>query len=182
MGVKVKDILPTNGAQTHAKALADAKAIFDKSGIVVAHSAGDDKRMLTGIDFSDYVIRDTQECEEYRQLNGGQAPGLAMLASSVLGRTIQVEEHSSVEDARATMDLFLLHREEYEVGLDYAGEPLESDTSAVVSGLPNTSPLNATQCAASNDTKLAPGALVAWPGIKTMAKGRVFDIKTSTYF
>lgn len=138
MEVRFKDILPANGAQKHTEALADARAIFDKSGIVVAHSAANDERMLLGIDFSDYVVRDTQDFDECRQLNGGQPPGLAMLAADVLERSIQVEEHSSIEDARATMDLFLLHHEEYEDGLDYAGKPLDSDTCAVASGLPTT--------------------------------------------
>lgn len=181
LGVKYKGILPVNGAQTHAEVLADAKAIFNKSGIVIAHSAQNDERMLLGIDFSDCVVRDTQDFDEYRQLHRGEPPGLAMLAASVLEKNIQVEEHSSVEDAKATMDLVLLHHE-YEDGLDYTGKPLDSDTSAVASGLPTTFPRNTTQCATSGGRKLAPGAPVAWPGIKTMAKGRNFDLKTSTYF
>jgi len=123
LGVTYKDIRPENGAQPHAEVLAAAKAIFDMSGVVVAHAAGSDVLMLDGIDFGKYVVRDTQ------RLYGsslGQLPGLRSLSASVLGRSIQVTEHSSVEDARATMELFLWYHERNESDCDYAGKALDS--------------------------------------------------------
>ena len=63
-----------------------------------------------------FKIHDTQLFEEYREFGAGyqRKPRLATLASAVLGRNIQVGEHSSVEDAQATMDLFLRRREGFE--------------------------------------------------------------------
>jgi hypothetical protein len=123
LGVTKADIKPENGAQPHARVLAAAKAIFDKSGIVVAHSANSDKQMLAGIDFDGYVVRDTQKL--YSASSGSLQPSLSSLATDVLGRSIQVEEHSSVEDARATMELFLLHHDEHKADCDHTGEPLK---------------------------------------------------------
>lgn len=123
LGVKYKDILPENGAQPHVEVLANAKAIFDKSGTVVAHAATNDQRFLHPIDFSKYKVRDTQTFAEYRKaVRRRSAAALSILASSVLGRNIQTEEHSSVEDAQATMDLFLLHHKKYEAGCDFTGD------------------------------------------------------------
>ncbi|GAB7333241.1 hypothetical protein MBLNU13_g04890t1 [Cladosporium sp. NU13] len=99
LGVKDEDIRPENGAQPHAE-------------------------MLDGIDFPNYVVHDTQRMYG---ASLGRLPGLSALSSSVLGRSIQVEEHLSVEDASATMELFLWHRERYESGCDYTGKALDSD-------------------------------------------------------
>jgi RNA exonuclease 4 len=51
-------------------------------------------------------IRDTARYPPYRKLAGGGSPKLKILASELLGVEIQAGEHSSMEDARATMLLF----------------------------------------------------------------------------
>lgn len=51
-------------------------------------------------------IRDTSKYPPYRALAKGRSPGLKKLAQELLGITIQSGQHSSVEDARATMLLF----------------------------------------------------------------------------
>lgn len=51
-------------------------------------------------------MRDTSRYAPFRVESKGKPPALRNLARSVLGLTIQVGEHSSVEDARATMALF----------------------------------------------------------------------------
>lgn len=51
-------------------------------------------------------IRDTSRYPAFRQLAGGKTPSLKKLAKEILGVDIQGGEHSSVEDARATMLLF----------------------------------------------------------------------------
>lgn len=139
LGVKYKDIRPENGAQSHAKVLTAVKSIFDKSGIVIAHAAHNDIQMLDGIDFDPYVVRDTQ-CMTGFPHNGRRRglPGLAALAHEVLGRNIQFGEHSSVEDAQATMDLFLWHYKRHGLGLDYAGKPLRRDSPGSDDGASGT--------------------------------------------
>jgi hypothetical protein len=77
-----------------------------------------------------YVVRDTQWLYGSED---GLLPGLRSLSESVLVRRIQVREHSNVEDARATIELFLLYRETYGSDCDYAGEVLDLDeTSAQI--------------------------------------------------
>ncbi len=51
-------------------------------------------------------IRDTSKYPPYRAVSKGRSPGLKKLAQELLGIAIQSGQHSSVEDARATMLLF----------------------------------------------------------------------------
>lgn len=59
-------------------------------------------------------IRDTSRHPPYRELAKGRTPGLKRLAKEVLGVDIQGGEHSSIEDARATMLLFRREKGEFE--------------------------------------------------------------------
>lgn len=47
----------------------------------------------------------------------GRTPGLRMLTSKILGLDIQSGEHSSVEDARATMAIYRQHAKDWEEAL-----------------------------------------------------------------
>ncbi|ODQ81720.1 hypothetical protein BABINDRAFT_170405 [Babjeviella inositovora NRRL Y-12698] len=60
------------------------------------------------------LIRDTSKHPEYRKLAMGKTPSLKKLTKEILGLEIQGGEHSSVEDARATMMLYRLQRAEFE--------------------------------------------------------------------
>lgn len=59
-------------------------------------------------------IRDTSKYPPYRALSKGRSPGLKKLAQELLGITIQSGQHSSVEDARATMLLFRRDKDGFE--------------------------------------------------------------------
>ena len=59
-------------------------------------------------------IRDTSRYAGFRALAGGRPPALKKLAREVLGVEIQGGEHSSVEDARATMLLYRREKEGFE--------------------------------------------------------------------
>lgn len=59
-------------------------------------------------------IRDTSTYPPYRALSKGRPPGLKKLAQELLGITIQNGQHSSVEDARATMLLFRRDKDGFE--------------------------------------------------------------------
>lgn len=59
-------------------------------------------------------IRDTSRHPAFRALSGGKTPGLKKLAREVLGVDIQGGEHSSIEDARATMLLFRKEKDGFE--------------------------------------------------------------------
>ncbi|KAL4806425.1 Nop53-domain-containing protein [Aspergillus unguis] len=59
-------------------------------------------------------IRDTSKHPPYRKIAGGGSPRLKILASEFLGLSIQSGAHSSVEDARATMQLYRRDKDEFE--------------------------------------------------------------------
>ncbi|MCJ1385582.1 3'-5' exonuclease [Xylographa soralifera] len=59
-------------------------------------------------------IRDTSRYPGFRALAGGRTPALKRLAKELLGIEIQGGEHSSIEDARATMLLFRREKEGFE--------------------------------------------------------------------
>ena len=59
-------------------------------------------------------IRDTSRYPPFRALAKGRTPGLKRLAKEILGVEIQGGEHSSVEDARATMLLFRREKDGFE--------------------------------------------------------------------
>ncbi|XP_033341126.2 RNA exonuclease 4 isoform X1 [Megalopta genalis] len=59
-------------------------------------------------------LRDTSRFKIFKQLSEGYTPSLKKLALELLGREIQTGEHSSVEDARAAMQLYLLYKNKWE--------------------------------------------------------------------
>ncbi|KAI4122244.1 MAG: hypothetical protein LQ347_006575 [Umbilicaria vellea] len=83
---------------------ADVAKLLDGK-ILVGHAVRNDlDALMLGHPKRD--IRDTSRYPAFRQLAGGKTPSLKKLAKEVLGVEIQSGEHSSVEDARATMLLF----------------------------------------------------------------------------
>lgn len=60
-------------------------------------------------------IRDTSRFSGFRKYSSGRTPSLKKLAKEVLGVDIQGGEHSSIEDARATMLLFRRHKSAFDV-------------------------------------------------------------------
>ncbi|SMR60153.1 unnamed protein product [Zymoseptoria tritici ST99CH_3D1] len=116
MGVYEKDVLPSNGARPAKEVFDNVRKIVE-GRIVVGHAIKNDVKSFPREIFEGVQIRDTQLLEEYRnhatdQIN--RMPKLARLAGVVLGRSIQGPEHSSVEDAVATMDLYRLREGEFE--------------------------------------------------------------------
>ena len=59
-------------------------------------------------------IRDTSRYPPFRELAKGRTPGLKRLSREILGIDIQSGEHSSVEDAQATMLLFRREKDGFE--------------------------------------------------------------------
>ncbi|PQE26607.1 RNA exonuclease 4 protein [Rutstroemia sp. NJR-2017a BVV2] len=73
--------------------------------ILVGHALKHDLAAL-GLSHPRRDIRDTSKYSGFRKYAAGRTPSLKRLAREVLGVEIQGGEHSSVEDARATMLLF----------------------------------------------------------------------------
>ncbi|KAH8728570.1 RNA exonuclease-like protein [Phaeosphaeriaceae sp. PMI808] len=83
--------------------------------ILVGHAVKHDLKVLI-LKHDPKFIRDTSKFTKFRALamRPGGTPGLKLLAEKLLGVEIQTGAHSSVEDARATMALYRLHKTEFE--------------------------------------------------------------------
>lgn len=83
--------------------------------ILVGHAVKNDLDVLI-LKHDKRLIRDTSKFSKFRALANipGRTPGLKLLAEKLLGVEIQVGAHSSVEDARATMALFRLEKDDFE--------------------------------------------------------------------
>lgn len=79
--------------------------------VLVGHSIKNDLDVLK-IHHDD--VRDTAQLPSYKAMNGGQKPSLKFLSENVLNKEIQRGEHSSVEDAAATMELYKAKKRDFE--------------------------------------------------------------------
>lgn len=77
--------------------------------VIVGHSIKNDlDALMLGHPKKD--IRDTAKYPGFKKYSTGRSPSLKILAKEILGIEIQSGEHSSIEDARATMLLFRKHK------------------------------------------------------------------------
>ncbi len=85
-----------------------------KNRILIGHSIQNDLKVLM-LSHPRYAIRDTSMHPSFKALvTKGKKPSLKFLTKEVLHLDIQGSEHSSVEDARATMLLYRTHKKEFE--------------------------------------------------------------------
>lgn len=91
------------------------KEVFDiiNGRIVVGHALKNDFNALL-MSHPKRDMRDSARYRPFRRLTNGQTPGLKTLSKLLLGKTIQTGEHSSVEDARAAMQIYVMHKREWE--------------------------------------------------------------------
>ncbi|XP_044741621.1 RNA exonuclease 4 [Chrysoperla carnea] len=109
-GVRPNDI--NFGADFHTVRQVVATLIHNR--ILVGHALKNDLEVL-GLTFPKKYIRDTAYYAPFKEkLNTNGPPSLKRLAKDILNVCIQDGEHSSIEDARAAMQLYVLHRQEWE--------------------------------------------------------------------
>jgi RNA exonuclease 4 len=84
-----------------------------KDKIVVGHALQNDFGALL-LDHPYKLIRDTSHYKPFRKITNGRTPSLKKLTKVILGLDVQGGEHSSVEDAQATMLLYRKVRNEWE--------------------------------------------------------------------
>ncbi|XP_077359364.1 RNA exonuclease 4 isoform X2 [Festucalex cinctus] len=81
--------------------------------IVVGHAIHNDLKILL-LDHPKKKIRDTQKYEPFRKIVKTKRPSLKVLCQQILNVKVQQGEHSSVQDAQATMRLYTLVKKQWE--------------------------------------------------------------------
>lgn len=99
-------------ARTFSQVQKEVSALLEGK-ILIGHALKNDLDVLL-LSHPKRDIRDTARHPAFRKMSMGRAPALRKLAKEYLGMEIQSGEHSSVEDARATMMLFKLEKEAFE--------------------------------------------------------------------
>lgn len=100
-------------ARSFEEVQADVAEII-KNRVLVGHAIKNDLDVLI-IGHPKKDIRDTSRFSGFRKYSSGRAPSLKKLAKEVLGVEIQNGEHSSIEDARATMLLFRRFKQPFDL-------------------------------------------------------------------
>ncbi|CAO3694797.1 unnamed protein product [Rhizopus microsporus] len=104
--------LESDKAITFKEAQEKVAAII-KNRILVGHAVHNDLKVLM-LSHPTLLIRDTSRYKPFRKLAKGRTPGLKMLVKEVLGISIQSGSHSSIEDARFTIELYKSVKAEWE--------------------------------------------------------------------
>ena len=99
-------------ARTLDAVQADVARLLD-GRILIGHSVRSDLEALL-LGHPKRNIRDTSRYPSFRRYSAGRTPGLKKLAKEILGIDIQEGQHSSIEDARATMLLFRREKNGFE--------------------------------------------------------------------
>ena len=102
-GIKPEHVKP-GYARSFAQVQKDVSDFID-GRILIGHALRNDLQVLV-LSHPQRDIRDTFRHPKFREENFGKPPSLRNLAEKELGMKIQTGEHSSVEDARATMMIF----------------------------------------------------------------------------
>ncbi|XP_062867618.1 RNA exonuclease 4 [Trichomycterus rosablanca] len=85
-----------------------------KGRILVGHAIHNDLKILL-LDHPKKNIRDTQKYKPFRRIAKSGRPALRVLCREILHVKVQHGEHSSVQDAQATMRLYTMVKKKWEV-------------------------------------------------------------------
>jgi len=108
-GVRPQDIADAPDFKTVQQKVSE----LIKGRILVGHAIHHDFKVLY-LDHPRQLIRDTSKYKPFRAHFGGKTPGLKKLTERYIGVQVQTGEHSSVQDAQATMRLYTLVRTDWE--------------------------------------------------------------------
>ncbi|XP_023149573.1 RNA exonuclease 4 [Amphiprion ocellaris] len=108
-GIRPNDIKDGENVKTVQKEVADIL----QGRIVVGHAIHNDLKILL-LDHPKKKIRDTQKYKPFRKIVKSGRPSLKVLCREILHVKVQQGEHSSVQDAQATMRLYTLVKKQWE--------------------------------------------------------------------
>ncbi|XP_054914105.1 RNA exonuclease 4 [Poeciliopsis prolifica] len=121
-GIRPQDIKDGEDIQTVQREVADIL----KGRIVVGHAIHNDLKILL-LDHPKKFIRDTQKYKPFRRIAKSSRPSLKVLCREVLNVKVQQGEHSSVQDAQATMRLYTLVKKQWEAEISGRKKNKESE-------------------------------------------------------
>ncbi|CAJ1080950.1 RNA exonuclease 4 [Xyrichtys novacula] len=108
-GIRPEDIKHGEDVRTVQREVA---AIL-QGRVVVGHAIHNDLKILL-LDHPRKKIRDTQKYKPFRKTVKTNRPSLKLLCKDILNVKVQQGEHSSVQDAQATMRLYTLVKKQWE--------------------------------------------------------------------
>lgn len=111
-GIRPNDIKNGEDIKTVQKEVAQIL----KGRILVGHAIHNDLKILL-LDHPKKMIRDTQRYKPFRQRVKSSRPALRNLCRQILNVQVQQGEHSSVQDAQATMRLYTMVKKQWEAEL-----------------------------------------------------------------
>ncbi|CAG5907505.1 unnamed protein product [Menidia menidia] len=108
-GIRPKDIKDGEDVRTVQREVAEIL----QGRVVVGHAIHNDLKILL-LDHPKKQIRDTQKYKPFKRIVGSGRPSLKVLCREILNVKVQQGEHSSVQDAQATMRLYTLVKKQWE--------------------------------------------------------------------
>ncbi|XP_035001245.1 RNA exonuclease 4 [Hippoglossus stenolepis] len=108
-GIRPNDIKDGEDVHTVQKEVAEIL----QGRIVVGHAIHNDLKILL-LDHPKKKIRDTQKYKPFKKRVKTGRPSLKVLCREILNVKVQQGEHSSVQDAQATMRLYTMARKQWE--------------------------------------------------------------------
>ncbi|KAL4617437.1 hypothetical protein GN956_G21164 [Arapaima gigas] len=129
-GIRPKDIEDGENFLTVQKEVAEIL----NGRVLVGHAIHNDLKILF-LDHPKKMIRDTQKYKPFKKIVKSGRPSLKLLCDKILNVKVQQGEHSSVQDAQATMRLYTLVKKEWERSVKAGhknGYPEERERKTVV--------------------------------------------------
>lgn len=133
-GIRRRDIANAPDFDTVQKEVSD----IIRGRIVVGHAIHNDFAVLN-LKHPPELTRDT--ADYYKYLFQGKTPSLKKLSESLLGVKIQKGEHDSVQDAQATMKLYVRERDKWNEKLLKKNNPLHQKMNAMMRKHNKTKPM-----------------------------------------
>ncbi|CAL8303893.1 unnamed protein product [Lota lota] len=117
-GVRPEDVKDGEDMKTVQKEVGEIL----EGRILVGHAIHNDLKVLF-LDHPKKKIRDTQKYKPFRQTVKSSRPSLKVLCREVLNVKVQQGEHSSVQDAQATMRLYTMVKKHWEAEIKASRAP-----------------------------------------------------------
>ncbi|KAM7381750.1 hypothetical protein PAMA_012545 [Pampus argenteus] len=121
-GIRREDIKNGENVQTVQREVAEIL----RGRVVVGHAIHNDLKILL-LDHPKKKIRDTQKYKPFKKTARSSRPSLKVLCSEILNVKVQQGEHSSVQDAQATMRLYTLVKKQWEADIKASQKNRDSD-------------------------------------------------------